>query len=40
MELKDFKKAERFFTKIKEQYSKSEQGINADKYINAAKYAQ
>ena len=40
MELKDFSKAEKLFTQIKKQYSKSEQGRDADKYINAAKYAE
>lgn len=40
MELKEFKKAEGFFTKIKENYSKSDQGKNIDKFINVAKYAE
>ena len=40
LELKEFGKAESLFTQIKENYSKSEQGLNVDKYINAAKYAQ
>ena len=40
MELKKFGKAEALFTQIKEQYATSEQGKDADKYINAAKYAQ
>jgi tetratricopeptide (TPR) repeat protein len=40
MDLKEFGKAEKFFTQIKEKYSKSEQGKDADKFINAAKYAQ
>lgn len=40
MELKEFKKAEAFFTKIKENYSKSDQGKNIDKFINVSKYAE
>lgn len=40
MLLKDFSKAESLFTKIKENYSKSEQGRDVEKFINAAKYAQ
>ena len=40
MELKEFGKAEQLFTQIKEQYATSEQGKDADKYINAAKDAQ
>lgn len=40
MELKDFSKAEDFFTTIKEKYSQSEQGKDIDKYINSAKYAK
>ncbi|MGJ8760279.1 MULTISPECIES: tol-pal system YbgF family protein [unclassified Polaribacter] len=39
MELKDFGKAETLFTKIKENYSKSDQGRDIEKYIAAAKYA-
>ncbi|WP_405604559.1 tetratricopeptide repeat protein [Polaribacter sp. Asnod1-A03] len=39
MELKDFDKAETLFTKIKENYSKSEQGRDIEKFISAAKYA-
>lgn len=40
MSLKEYSKAEGFFTKIKEKYSKSDQGTDIDKYINSAKYAQ
>ncbi len=40
MELKKFDKAEVFFTKIKESFSKSEQGRDIEKFIAAAKYAQ
>ena len=40
MELKNFGKAEALFTQIKEEYASSEQGKDAEKYINAAKYAQ
>ena len=40
LELKEFAKAESLFSKIKAKYSKSEQGTNVDKYINAAKYAE
>ncbi|WP_159948491.1 tetratricopeptide repeat protein [Polaribacter septentrionalilitoris] len=39
MNLKNFSKAESLFTQIKENYSKSEQGRNIEKYIAAAKYA-
>jgi len=39
MELKDFSKAETLFTKIKENYSKSDQGRDIEKFIAAAKYA-
>lgn len=39
MLLKDFGKAEEMFTKIKENYSKSDQGRDVEKFINAAKYA-
>ncbi len=38
--LKQFDKAEKLFTKIKNNYSKSEQGKDIDKYINSAKYAK
>lgn len=40
MNLKEFKKAESFFTKIKENYSKSDQGRDIEKFINAAQYAE
>lgn len=40
MLLKDYSKAEKLFTEIKEKYSKSEQGKDIDKLINAAKYAK
>ncbi len=40
MELKDFSKAEKLFTQIKENYSKSDQGKDVEKYIAAAKFAQ
>ena len=36
----EFSKAESFFTTIKEKYSKSKQGTDIEKYINAAKYAK
>ena len=37
---KDFSKAERLFSEIKSTYPKSEQGIDIEKYINSATYAQ
>lgn len=40
MNLKEFKKAEDFFTRIKENYSKSDQGRDIEKFVNAAKYAE
>ena len=40
MELKDFNKAEKLFTEIKDNFSKSNQGKDIDKYINSAKYAK
>ncbi|PWG04753.1 tetratricopeptide repeat protein [Polaribacter aquimarinus] len=40
MELEDFSKAETLFTKIKENYSKSDQGRDIEKFIAAAKYAK
>jgi predicted negative regulator of RcsB-dependent stress response len=40
MELKDFSKAESLFNKIKENYSKSDQGRDIEKFIAAAKYAK
>ncbi|WP_299048626.1 tetratricopeptide repeat protein [uncultured Polaribacter sp.] len=39
MLLKDYDKAEELFSKIKENYPKSDQGRNIDKFIAAAKYA-
>ncbi len=39
MSLKKYSKAEQFFTQIKENYSKSDQGRDIEKFINAAKYA-
>ena len=39
MELKEYGKAENLFSKIKENYSKSDQGRDIEKYIAAAKYA-
>lgn len=40
MNLKKFDKAESFFTKIKEKYSKSDQGRDIEMFINAAKYGK
>ena len=40
MSLKEYSKAESLFTKIKEDYSKSDQGKDIEKFINSAKYAQ
>jgi tetratricopeptide (TPR) repeat protein len=40
MQLKDFDKAEKMFSKIKENYSKSDQGKDIEKFISAAKYAE
>lgn len=40
MSLKEYSKAESLFTKIKKNYSKSDQGTDIDKFINSAKYAQ
>lgn len=40
MSLKKYSKAVDLFTKIKENYSKSDQGRDIEKFINAAKYAQ
>jgi tetratricopeptide (TPR) repeat protein len=40
MSLKEYDKAAQLFTQIKEKYSKSDQGIDIDKFINAAKYAE
>ncbi len=38
IQLKDFSKAEKLFTTIKEKYPTSEQGREIDRYINMAKY--
>ncbi len=40
MLLKKYDKAEKLFTKIKDNYSKSDQGRDIEKFINAAKYAK
>ena len=40
MSLKKYDKAEKLFTQIKENYSKSDQGRDIEKFINAAKYAK
>ena len=40
MELKKYTKAEMLFTKIEEEFPKSEQGKNIQKFIAAAKYAE
>mgnify|MGYP000047097598 CR=1 FL=1 len=40
MELKEFDKATSLFTKIKDNYPTSDQGLNVDKFINAAKYSE
>jgi tetratricopeptide (TPR) repeat protein len=39
MSLKKYSKAEQLFIQIKENYSKSDQGRDIEKFINAAKYA-
>ena len=39
MDLKDYSKATSLFTRIKEDFSKSDQGRNIEKFIAAAKYA-
>jgi tetratricopeptide (TPR) repeat protein len=39
LSLKKYSKAEQLFTQIKENYSKSDQGRDIEKFINAAKYA-
>ncbi|PQJ78196.1 tetratricopeptide repeat protein [Polaribacter porphyrae] len=39
MLLKDYNKSEKFFIRIKDNYSKSDQGRDIEKFINAAKYA-
>jgi len=40
LELKDYKKAQALFTTIKEEYSKSDEAVDIDMYINRAKLAQ
>ena len=40
MSLKEYNKAEQLFTQIKDNYSKSDQGRDIEKFINAAKYAK
>ncbi|WP_369048655.1 tol-pal system YbgF family protein [Tenacibaculum sp. UWU-22] len=40
MSLKEYNKAEKLFTEIKDNYPKSKQGEGIEKYINSAKYAQ
>ncbi|TYP98282.1 tetratricopeptide repeat protein [Tenacibaculum adriaticum] len=40
MGLKEYNKAEKLFTTIKEKYPTTEQGRDIEKYINSAKYAQ
>ena len=40
MDLKEFKKAENLFNKIKDNYSKSEEGQEIDVFIQRAKFAQ
>ena len=40
MDLGQFSKAEKIFTKIKENYPSTDPGKDIDKYINSAKYAQ
>ncbi len=40
LELKKFEKAQTLFTKIKEEYSKSDEATDIDMYINRAKLAQ
>ncbi len=40
MLLEKYDKAEEMFTRIKDNYSKSEQGRDVEKFINAAKYAK
>lgn len=39
MEIKDYSKAASLFTKVKENYAKSDQGRDIEKFIAAAKYA-
>ncbi|TVZ55112.1 tetratricopeptide repeat protein [Lutibacter sp. Hel_I_33_5] len=40
MQLKKYSKAESLYTRIKEDFAKSDQGKDIDKYINSAKYAE
>lgn len=40
LDLKEYSKAEKFFTKIKDEYKKTEYGRDIDKFINAAKYGK
>lgn len=40
MDLGEFAKAEKFFTKIKDKYPTTDIGRDIEKYINSAKYAQ
>ncbi|UTD14855.1 tetratricopeptide repeat protein [Tenacibaculum mesophilum] len=40
MDLKEYSKAEKLYTTIKEKYADSDQGRDIEKYINSAKYAQ
>ena len=40
MELKEYSKAEKLFSTIKEKYPETDQGREVEKYINSAKYAQ
>ena len=40
MDLGDFLKAEKLFTRIQDEYPLTPTGVRVDKYINSAKYAQ
>lgn len=40
LELKEFAKAEKFFTRIKDEFKTTDHGKDIDKYINAAKYGK
>ena len=40
MDLKEFKKAESLFKRIKDKYSKSEEGLEIDVFLQRAKFAQ
>ncbi|TDQ23799.1 tetratricopeptide repeat protein [Tenacibaculum caenipelagi] len=40
MDLKEYSKAEKLYTTIKEKYAETDQGRDIEKYINSAKYAQ